>query len=100
MAIDPNYMKIPSLGTSVYTFFNKEGKPDHIGVDVGTKYTFHFRNGRLIKIEDFTTGSWDVFSKKDEIEWWMNLKGSRKVYEDAVLPSLKRFKDRNERLKR
>lgn len=98
--VDPNYMRIPSLGTSIHTYFNKDGTPDHIGVDVGMKYTFHFKNGKLIKIEDFSTGSWDVFSKKEEMEWWMGLRGSRKVYEEAVLPSLKRFKDRNEKLKR
>ena len=94
----PNHMRIPSLGTSIHTY-SKNGQPDHIGVDVGMEYTFHFKDDNLIKIEKFSVVSndvkWDIFSTKEEIRQWMNLKGSRELYEYRVLPSLLKFNKRN-----
>ena len=87
----PDIMRFPQHNTTVQYTWNKKGTRYYC-VNVADKYQFYFNNRKnLVEIDDLSMGTWDVFATKAEREWWLNLRGSKEVYEKHVLPSLKKF---------
>ena len=85
-------MKFPSKNTVVYESFTPKGTK-HISAEVAGKYIFTFSTaGKLLYIDDLSMGSWDTYGpKKADLEWWLSRRGSMKVYEETVLPCVKKF---------
>lgn len=61
-------------------------------VTIANKYAFRFNTKKsLVQIEDVSTGTWNVLTKKADRDWWLSRSGSREVYEKHVLPCLYMF---------
>ena len=90
-AFDRTNMSFPKHNVNVYISYNEKGTR-YYAVSVAGKYIFYFNSKKnLVEIDDLSTGTWDVYSSKADRDWWLNLRGSRDVYEKHVLPCLEMF---------
>lgn len=101
MAVDPNYMRIPSLGTYVIITANRNGERQYLCVTVNDDVSYYFtRDGKkLIEIWNTRYGESVSYTTKGELDVITN-HYFFKEYHEKVLPSVERFLAREKRLAR
>ena len=99
--VNPEYMKIPSLGTYVMITTNRNGGRQHLCVTVNDDVSYYFtRDGKKL------TGIWNTrygesvsYTTKGELDI-MTRHYFSKEYPEKVLPSVEKFLAREKRLGR
>lgn len=101
MAVDPNYMRIPSLGTYVMVTTNRNGGRQFLCVTVNDDVSYYFtRDGKkLTEIWNTRYGESVSYTTKGELDV-MTKHYFSKEYHEKVLPSVDRFLAREKRLAR
>lgn len=99
MAVDPNYMRIPSLGTYVMITTNRNGGKQYLCVTVNDDISYYFtRDGKkLIEVWNTRYGESVSYTTKGELDVITKHYFS-KEYHEKVLPSVEKFLAREKRL--
>ena len=101
MVIDPNYMRIPSLGTYVMITTDRNGGRQYLCVTVNDDVSYYFtRDGKeLIEIWSVRHGGSITYTTKKELDAMTNYYFFEEYY-GKVLPSVEKFLAREKRLAR
>lgn len=90
--MERQYLNNPKEYSYATQVADSKGKT-YIEVVVADKYMFYFnRTGKsLLSIEDVSYGGWETYTTKAERDQWLKSSGSKKIYDNSVLPTLELF---------